>query len=475
MARYQSDLQPSITITGAMTQSGEFAVRVGNCKEGVAFLNIFKAPTNDSTIQVLTSSSDLLGNNPSGENYWVVAGSTATGTTTGTKTFPITNLGEVIVWRCLGTPVEMTFSLTIYLSDIGASAASPSLQGAYDEGRTISTSDPSGGPVQITRDSPTASHAALHVRDTNTQPGRTEALVLVEDANSGTGPVASLVKTAAGALGLTLTLLHDSASPAASDELCRLTFQGRDSGANLTEYCRLSAVLVDPTNTSEDGELQLHVMGAGTLRQALALRSPAGEAQLSNGLAPGSAPPFRFTATSDYSASQAVLRIEDNNGSDILLTVRGDGTTEIGVGQASAGSASGHLLAIKKHTGFSGSESKATTGVQTTSNATQTPLWSFTLADNTVYWFEANVAARRTAGGATADRAGYRLFCCVFREAAGGATLVGTVVQDARESVVGWDATFTVSGNDLRLSVTGEASRTIQWAATIGWQGVSTS
>jgi len=341
-----------------------------------------------------------------------------------------------------------------------------------DEGLTINQTGGANGDVTALRVSvtETAVGGAAYLADLRAGAAGTSRRLAVTTAGDLT-----LRSDSAGTLGPTVTLLHDSASPAASDELSRLVFQGRDSAANLTEYGRLSAVLVDPTNTSEDGELRLHAMGGGTLRQALALRSPTGEAQLLNGLAAGSTPAFRLTATSEYSSSQPVFRVEDNNGSDLLLTIRGDGTTEIGAGEASPGSASGHLLAFKKHTAFSGSESKATTGVQTTTTATQTTLWSFTLADNTVYWFEAKVAARRTSGGATADRAGYRLFCCVYRKGGGGATLQGTVLQDARESVAAWDATLTVSGNDVRLSVTGEASRTIQWAATIAWQGVSTS
>jgi len=108
--------------------------------------------------------------------------------------------------------------------------------------------------------------------------------------------------------------------------------------------------------------------------------------------------------------------------------------------------------------------------VQTT-NATQTTLTSVTLANNTVYRFTAQIIARDTSG---TDRAYYIVNTLVYRQG-GGATL-GTVnmqLIDETAGALAWDATFTVSGNDLRLSVTGLAATTIDWGCTLTYQSVS--
>jgi hypothetical protein len=57
--------------------------------------------------------------------------------------------------------------------------------------------------------------------------------------------------------GGTLDLFRDSASPAANDPLWQINFRGRDSAAGTAVYAGIDARILDPTNTSEDGELRL--------------------------------------------------------------------------------------------------------------------------------------------------------------------------------------------------------------------------
>jgi len=71
--------------------------------------------------------------------------------------------------------------------------------------------------------------------------------------------------------GPSLNLWRDSASPAASDVLGAVRFTGEDSGSNITEYARIQATLVDPTDTSEDGSLKIQTMRAGTLTDAVTI------------------------------------------------------------------------------------------------------------------------------------------------------------------------------------------------------------
>jgi hypothetical protein len=104
-------------------------------------------------------------------------------------------------------------------------------------------------------------------------------------------------------------------------------------------------------------------------------------------------------------------------------------------------------------------------GSVTTSNATQTTAFTEALVNNTVYECEADVAARRTDA---ADRAGYKIMVTAYREAAGACTIQGTVDSaHTAESDSSWDATFTCSGNDLLVSVTGAGGKTVNWTATV--------
>lgn len=70
-----------------------------------------------------------------------------------------------------------------------------------------------------------------------------------------------------GATGPTMTWMHESASPAVSDILALLKFNGRDSGANLTNYANIYVSLDDPTNGSEDATINFQTMLAGTVTQ----------------------------------------------------------------------------------------------------------------------------------------------------------------------------------------------------------------
>jgi hypothetical protein len=125
----------------------------------------------------------------------------------------------------------------------------------------------------------------------------------------------------------------------------------------------------------------------------------------------------------------------------------------------------------KAHAAYAGSEVNETTAAIQTTDATQTTLWSKALADTTLYWVEVSVIGRDTAG---TERAMYGKKVLVYREG-GGATIQGTV-QDVHadvETSAGIDVTFTVSGNNVRVSVTGLAATTFNWVATIKYQAVS--
>ena len=87
---------------------------------------------------------------------------------------------------------------------------------------------------------------------------------------------------AGAAAGPTIPLDRNSASPAASDVLGAIPFNGRDSGAGTDTYAQIQAEIVDPTATSEDGELAFLTAVAGALakrgfiRNGLVWGSPTG-------------------------------------------------------------------------------------------------------------------------------------------------------------------------------------------------------
>jgi hypothetical protein len=110
-------------------------------------------------------------------------------------------------------------------------------------------------------------------------------------------------------------------------------------------------------------------------------------------------------------------------------------------------------------------------GTVQTTDATQTTLLALSLEDTSIYWVRAKIVGRD--GGGT-KRAVYVRTVMAYREG-GSATLGAGGVQDdfTDETTAGWDGTFTVSSNDLRVSVTGEAATTINWACVLEFQKVS--
>jgi hypothetical protein len=99
------------------------------------------------------------------------------------------------------------------------------------------------------------------------------------------------------------------------------------------------------------------------------------------------------------------------------------------------------------------------TSIQTT-NDTQTTALTLTLTDNTGYLIEAQVIGKKSDNSQVAS---YKLTAGAKRYNGGGAGIIGAVDVKAFEDDTAWDATFTVNGNNLRVSVTGKAATTINW------------
>lgn len=164
--------------------------------------------------------------------------------------------------------------------------------------------------------------------------------------------------------------------------------------------------------------------------------------------------------------NDALLQVNNNfeshlTNDDHLQYARTDGTRTI-TGE----------ITLKTHADFTGSEVRQRTFAIQTTGDTATQLATLTLADDTVYWFESNIIGRDVAG---TQRGFYIRNVRAHRQSGGVATL-GTINEQFTDETLGsMDATFTVSGNDLQVTVTGVAATTINWACTLKYQGVSGS
>jgi hypothetical protein len=72
-----------------------------------------------------------------------------------------------------------------------------------------------------------------------------------------------------GTNGPELSLVHNSASPAASDSIAQIRFNAKDSAGNTDLYARIHANLASPTSGSESGDLVFATRGSGTFAERL--------------------------------------------------------------------------------------------------------------------------------------------------------------------------------------------------------------
>ncbi len=96
--------------------------------------------------------------------------------------------------------------------------------------------------------------------------------------SSATGNIFILECTDAGtASGPDISMIRNSASPAANDFLGRLVFKGKDAGGNIDEYANIKTQLLDATAGSEDIAYYFQGLIAGTNRPFLGLKGTGGK------------------------------------------------------------------------------------------------------------------------------------------------------------------------------------------------------
>jgi hypothetical protein len=92
----------------------------------------------------------------------------------------------------------------------------------------------------------------------------------VEGGSDGNFANVTLTSTDAGATANpTLDLYRDSASPAASDTLGEIEFNGEDSAGNKQTYGLIHGSILSPTSTAEQGQLHFETATAGALTEKM--------------------------------------------------------------------------------------------------------------------------------------------------------------------------------------------------------------
>jgi hypothetical protein len=92
----------------------------------------------------------------------------------------------------------------------------------------------------------------------------------VEGGSDGNFANVTLTSTDAGATAAPLLdLYRDSASPAASDTLGEIEFNGEDSAGNKQTYGVIHASILSPTSTAEQGQLHFETATAGALTEKM--------------------------------------------------------------------------------------------------------------------------------------------------------------------------------------------------------------
>jgi hypothetical protein len=110
-----------------------------------------------------------------------------------------------------------------------------------------------------------------------------------------------------------------------------------------------------------------------------------------------------------------------------------------------------------------------------TTNATATTIHTFAIPASTTVQIKAWVTARRTGGaaGTAEDGAGYEILG-TFKNVAGTATQIGASNLVSQEDQALWTTTFSPSGANVNLQVTGATNNNVSWIMTARVYQIST-
>jgi len=214
--------------------------------------------------------------------------------------------------------------------------------------------------------------------------------------------------------------------------------------------------------TGAGGSIEI-LAGNGDSAAASTDESTGGSIDITGGTGYGAGTGGSLTLTAGNGGSDVGGSITLNGGSGGTNTDGGNVTLHAG---ALAGTGNDGEILFRQPGSTNSTFLKHQLGRTATTDATQTTAYTKTLSADSMINIQAFVSARRTGGtgGTNGDCAGYVVIGTYQKVGAGGATLVGSVTAvHTAENQAAWDATFTVSGNNVLLSVTGAANNNITW------------
>ena len=138
----------------------------------------------------------------------------------------------------------------------------------------------------------------------------------VSVASTAAGILSTWTSTDAGATsGPTLDLYRNSASPAPSDAMGTVQFNGRDSAGNKTQYCEILGTIVTTTDTLEDGQLIFNTIVAGATTNVMTVGATAITNNLPTTITGAGLTPLTTTSTDAGAAAGPLFDIYRNSAS----------------------------------------------------------------------------------------------------------------------------------------------------------------
>jgi hypothetical protein len=139
-------------------------------------------------------------------------------------------------------------------------------------------------------------------------------------SDAGDLTITSTVADAGG--GPVLTLYRNSASPAASDILGKVLFQGRDNAANTEDYAEIYTQITDTTGASEDASVLFRNKVAGMMTTQLTLNNTG--ATFANAVTFSGAAAFSSTAA--FTGSVSMTTTDSNTAPLEIVSTNADAT-----------------------------------------------------------------------------------------------------------------------------------------------------
>ena len=109
-------------------------------------------------------------------------------------------------------------------------------------------------------------------------------IVTVAQKNGGMSSLELVSLDTGSSAGPDIDLFRDSFSPFDSDELGKIDFSGENDSSDKKVFAKIVSKISDATSSTEDGELELHVIKNGTVTNVATIKSDGIHFSAGNGL-----------------------------------------------------------------------------------------------------------------------------------------------------------------------------------------------